>query len=264
MSDVTDGPPVSERPVRSGPAAFRSSEELFEEFFTSRRRSIRNELVERHTGLAIHIANRLSSAGTADDDLRQVALLALVKAVDRFDPGRGVPFSGFAGRTIEGEIKRHYRDRTWAVAVPRSAKELYLAVRRANERLAQTLGRSPTIDEVAEHLEISRDDVVIGLSAAIAKSSEALDAPVGDDGSATRGHAALATTESGYVDTDDRHAVAALLAVLPERERQIVELRFFEDLSQHEIAERVGMSQMHVSRLLRKAFEMMRGADPEM
>jgi RNA polymerase sigma-B factor len=235
-------------------------EELFAEYRRNPRRSVRNQLVERHLGLAVHIARRFSPSTTRDEDIQQVAMLALVKAVDRYDPDIGSVFSAFAGRTIEGEIKRHFRDKTWTVRVPRSAKELHLAVRRANDELTQTLGRSPSVAEVAEHLGIPRDDVITGLSAAAARSVGSIDATTSDDDTAIDRRDALADVESGFGRTDDEQVVEMLLQTLPEREREIVRLRFYEDLSQAEIAERCGMSQMHVSRLLRKSFEQMRHA----
>jgi len=136
--------------------------DLFREFATNRSRAVRNQLVERHMGLAAHIANRYRRSNMSDDDLRQVAMVGLVKAVDRFDPDYGSSFSAFAGRTIEGELKRHFRDRSWVVRVPRSAKELHLHVRRANDELSQQIGRSPSVDEIAEHLADLRCDVLQG------------------------------------------------------------------------------------------------------
>ena len=156
--------------------------ELFREFRRTRSRRIRNELVERHMGLAAHVARRFGRRGPSDDDLRQVAFLALVKAVDRFDPDRNVAFSTFAGRTIEGEIKRHFRDHTWTVRVPRSAKETHLRLRRATDELTQRLGRSPTVAQLAEHLGIDVDEVLEGIAAGSAYSTASLDAPTGDDG----------------------------------------------------------------------------------
>ena len=231
--------------------------EAFREYRRSRSRRLRNELVERHMGLAAHVARRYGR-GRHDDDLRQVAMIGLVKSVDRFDPDRGVAFSAYAGRTIEGELKRHFRDRTWSVRVPRSAKELHLAVRRSSEELSQKLGRSPSVDEIAAHLEIDRDDVVAGLAAGAAYTAGTLDAGLDDDNSGTDRNRALASHESGYELTEHQHVVEHLLGRLPEREREIVSLRFYEELSQVEIAERVGISQMHVSRLLRRSFEQMR------
>jgi RNA polymerase sigma-B factor len=234
--------------------------ELFREFAVSRSRKVRNQLVERHMGLAAHIANRFRRQGGGDDDLRQVAMVGLVKAVDRFDPEFGATFSAFAGRTIEGELKRHFRDRSWAVRVPRGAKELHLLVRNASEELSQRNGRSPSVDEIASHLQVDRDDVLRGLSATAAYSVGTLDGGAGDDDSDPVGdrRRALASDEEGYGHVDDRELALQLIARLPEREQEIVRLRFYERQSQTEIAEAVGISQMHVSRLLRKSFEQMR------
>jgi RNA polymerase sigma-B factor len=232
---------------------------LFREFAATRRRATRNTLVERHMGLAAHIANRFSRHGRKDDDIKQVAMIGLVKAVDRFDPEFGVAFASFAGRTIEGEIKRHYRDKGWAVKVPRSAKELHLEVRRAIGELEQLEGKSPSVVQLAAHLRIDREDVVRGLAATAASTVGTIDAPGrGDDGMASDRQAALASTDRRFEDAENAEMVQQLLEKLPERERQIVELRFFADKSQSEIAEMVGVSQMHVSRLLRRSFEAMR------
>ena len=234
--------------------------ELFREFAATRQRSIRNRLVERHMGLAGHIAKRYNRPGSTDDDLRQVALLGLVKAVDRFDPEYGVPFAAFAGSTIEGELKRHFRDHSWLVRVPRSAKELHLLVRRAADELRQTNGRSPAVDEIAAHLGLERDDVLRGLSASAAYHVDSIhsEGTDGDSESPIDRIGALATDEPGFEHAMESHLVGHLLSRLPERERRIVQLRFYEQLSQGEIAEQVGVSQMQVSRLLRRSFEMMR------
>ena len=240
----------------SDPAA-RGAEEnaLFVEFRRTGSRRLRNELVERHMGLAAHVAQRFGRRGPSDDDLRQVAFLALVKAVDRFDPDRNVAFSTFAGRTIEGEIKRHFRDYTWTVRVPRSAKELHLRLRRATDELSQQLGRSPTVAQLAEHLGVDPDEVIEGIAASSAYSAASLDAPTGTDGEEPR---QLGSEDAGFGQVADVTVVEDLMALLPTREREIVRLRFYEELSQSEIAERVGISQMHVSRLLRRSFEQMR------
>jgi len=234
--------------------------ELFREFASSRSRRVRNQLVERHMGLAAHIANRFRRQGGNDDDLRQVAMVGLVKAVDRFDPDYGAAFSAFAGRTIEGELKRHFRDRSWAVRVPRGAKELHLLVRNASEELAQRDGRAPSIDEIAAHLQVDRDDVLRGLSATAAYSVGSLDAGGTDDDDDAPGdrQGALASDEDGYGAVDNQELVVQLIARLSEREQEIVRLRFYERRSQTEIAEAVGISQMHVSRLLPKSFEQIR------
>jgi RNA polymerase sigma-B factor len=231
--------------------------ELFREYRSTRSRALRNELVERHMGLAAHIARR-AGRGRSDDDLRQVAMMGLVKSVDRFDPDRGAAFSAFAGRTIEGELKRHFRDRTWSVRVPRSAKELHLAIRRATDELGHTLGRAPTVAELADHLQLDRDDIVAGLAAGAAQTAGTLDTGNADDDAPSDRNAALATHEDGFELAEHREVIGRLLARLPARERRIVELRFFEEMSQSEIAAATGISQMHVSRLLRRSFEQMR------
>jgi RNA polymerase sigma-B factor len=233
------------------------TDDLFLEFRRTGRRGTRNRIVEEYMGLAIHIARRYNAGVGRDDDLEQVAMLALVKAVDRFDPEVGVPFSAFAGRTIEGELKRHFRDATWAIKVPRGAKELHVAVRRANDQLSVQLGRSPTVDEVAGYLEIDRDDVITGLAAGTARRVGSIDPGPDDDGGSDR-NAATAVGERGYRDVENEAVIEQLISSLPVREQEIVRLRFYEELSQSDIAERVGVSQMHVSRLLRKAFAILR------
>jgi RNA polymerase sigma-B factor len=233
---------------------------LFREFAATRQRTVRNRLVERHMGLAAHIAKRYRRSNVSDDDLRQVAMVGLVKAVDRFDPDYGGSFSSFAGPTIEGEIKRHFRDRSWVVRVPRSAKELHLQVRRASDELSHELGRSPSVDEIARHLGIDRDDVLRGVAAGAAYNVGTIDVSSAADGSdaGMDRRTMLATVEPGFEDTENRAVILELLDRLPEREREIVRLRFYERMSQSEIAEAMGISQMHVSRLLRRSFEQMR------
>lgn len=254
---MTDSTPTGE-PV--GP----SDDALFEQFSARRSRAVRNQIVERHMGLATHIARRYGR-GRIDDDLRQVALLGLVKAVDRFDPERGVAFASYAGATIEGELKRHFRDRTWAARVPRSIKERHLEIRRAIDELGHRLGRSPGVDEIARHLDLDRDEVIAGIAGGAARSAGSLDVSAGDDGTPQDQRAVLATDEDGFELAEHREVVEGLLDRLSDREREIVEMRFFEERSQSDIAERVGISQMHVSRLLRRSFELMRGwlDDPE-
>ena len=234
--------------------------DLFFEFASTRQRSIRNRLVERHMGLAAHIAKRFSRPGGTEEDLRQVAMLGLVKAIDRFDPHYGVRFAAFAGSTIEGELKRHFRDHSWTVRVPRSAKDLHLLVRRATDELVHKSGRSPSVEEIATHLGVERDDVLRGLAASSAYHVGTIHS-TGTDGDAETPldrMDALASEESGYEQAMDTHIVEGLLARLPDREREIVRLRFYEQLSQEQIAAAVGVSQMQVSRLLRGSFEKMR------
>lgn len=232
---------------------------LFRSYRASKRRRIRNQLVELHSGFAYHVAGRFKNRGVDPDDLRQIALLGLVKAVDRFDPDHGAAFTSFAGRTVEGEIKRHFRDATWSVRVPRSAKELHLLVRRANDELEAKLSRSPTVKEVAAHLDIEPDDVVRALAVSAAFSPSSLDqSAMGDEDGDVDRSIRLADYDSDLEHTADRVMVERLLESLDDRERRIIELRFYEGLTQTEIAEEVGVSQMHVSRLIRRALASMR------
>ncbi len=235
-------------------------DERFAEFARTRDRTLRNQIVEDHIGLAHHFAARYQRTGD-DDDLHQVALLGLVKALDRFDPDRGVAFSTFAGRTIDGELKRHFRDQTWAVRVPRSVKDLHIALRRATEELEQRRGRSPTVRELAEYLGVEVDEVVGALGAGSARRTGSLDGP--DDRHGNDHEPALGRP-GGTALVEDRDQVERLLATLEPREQEIIRLRFYEQLSQEQIAERVGLSQMHVSRLLRRSFEtMLRAQGPD-
>jgi RNA polymerase sigma-B factor len=233
--------------------------ELFLQYQKTPTRALRNTLVEQHLALANHVARRFRYRGVPADDLRQVALLAVVKAVDRFDPERGVAFSTFAGRTIEGEIKRHFRDTTWAVRVPRPVQELHLAVRNAADDLRHELGRAPTPADIAHHLEIGIDDVIGALAAGAAYTPSSLDMrSTNDDGTSPDRAAELSVRDETVDATPERVAIRQLLASLPERERRIVWLRFFGQMTQSQIAAEVGISQMHVSRLLKQSLELMR------
>ena len=237
-------------PVMAEPA---DELELFERARRGDRRA-RNEVVEHYMGFAAHIARRFSAAHSAED-IRQAAMVGLIKAVDRFDPIRGHRFTAFAGVTIEGELKRHLRDHSWTVRVPRSAKELHALVRSAGETLPQVLGRSPTVDEVARHLSLTREDVLRGQAASAALEVRSIDAP-GPSGRVPA--ATIAAPGSQVADFLNDELVRHLLARLPARERRLVELRFYERKSQTEIAQEMGISQMHVSRLLRSSLELMR------
>ena len=224
------------------------------EYARTHDRALRNALVEDNMGLALYFTTRYRRSDTEDDDLRQVALLGLVKAIDRFDPTRGVAFSTFAGRTIDGELKRHFRDQTWALRVPRSVKDLHVSVRRASEALEQQLSRSPTVRELADHLDVSVDEVIGALGATAARRAGSLD-DLDPQGATTTPRTVSSPAEDLLEDRDE---VGRLLSTLGPREREIIRLRFYEHLSQEQIAERVGLSQMHVSRLLRRSFEQMR------
>ncbi len=213
-------------------------------------RRLRNALVAEHLSIAQALARRFANRGEPLDDLEQVATLGLVKAVERFDPAHGVPFAGYAVPTISGELRRHFRDATWALKVSRRAKDLHVRVPAAVERLHAELGRPPTPDELAQELGSSVDEVLDALDAERAYRTASIDTP---EGASAAGHALHRAGPGGGLDPEDRLLLRELLDGLPERERTIVGLRFFEDLSQSEIAERMGMSQVHVSRLLRRS-----------
>jgi RNA polymerase sigma-B factor len=226
----------------------------FRELQRTGSRVLRNELVDEHAGFADYLARRFANRGEPLDDLRQVALLGLVKAVERFDPDRGVKFTSFAAPTITGEIKRHFRDRTWSIRVPRSLQERTLQIERCRGELGHEIGRSPTVPEIAERAGISEEQVIEGMEAAGAYRSGSLDAgaPGADDRSLGE---RIPSADDDVAEADDRALVRDLLERLPVRERRIVYLRYFEGMTQGEIADRIGISQMHVSRLLTKSLE---------
>ncbi len=224
---------------------------LFERYAATGDVGARNEIVERHQHLADAVARRYRSRGIPADDLRQTALLAMVRAVDRFDPDQGTSFATFAGRTMDGELKRTLRDRSWAVRPPRAAQERYLALRKREEELVHRLGREPTIAELASALEVTVDEVLEAIEAGGARTASGI-TRTDDDGSEVEADHVLASTERGFVRTDDRVLVTELLDGLDPRAREVIQLRFFDHLGQEEIAQRIGVSQSYLSRLLRK------------
>ncbi len=222
--------------------------------------AMREQLIVKHMPLVKAIARRYAGRGLAMDDIVQSGYLGLVQAVNRFDVSRGVPLSAFAARTIEGEIMHEFRDRGWAVRVPRSLQELGRRVSTARERLSHKLGRAPSIDELAQLLEVEPQRVEEAIAAQRAYTADSLDARLGDEhgGDGTRVRA-LATADDSLDGVTDRTTLVELMKSLPARERKIVALRYFDDLTQSEIAERMDISQMHVSRLLRGALDDLRG-----
>lgn len=215
----------------------------------------RRALIERMMPLVRALARRYANRGESLDDLEQVGCVGLLKAVDRFDVTRELRFSTFAVPTILGEIKRHFRDKTWSVRVSRSIQELNAKVTGAVDRMSVTLGRSPTVDELAEATHSTAEQVLEAMQGAQAFSTVPLEEPAGgdDDEPVIR----IGDVDANFERAERRVMLRDGLAVLAERERQIVLLRFFSDLTQREIAERVGISQMHVSRLLRRSLERM-------
>jgi RNA polymerase sigma-B factor len=233
--------------------------EQFVAFARERDASLRDELVAAHLGLAEYLARRFANRGEPLDDLVQVASLGLIKAVDRFDPERGVEFSTYATHTIVGELKRHFRDKGWAIRAPRRMQELYLQLGKVVGTLSQELGHSPTIAELAAEVEVSEEEVLEALEAGQAYRSASLDAPVGNEEGETLG-AHLGEEDVSLADVESRATLSPLLAQLPPRERLILHLRFFEGLTQSEIATRLNISQMHVSRLLARSVSELRNA----
>jgi RNA polymerase sigma-B factor len=221
------------------------------------RARLRDRAIEAWLPLARHLANRYAGRGEPVDDLVQVATMGLIKAVDRFDADRGIEFAGFAIPTIVGELKRHFRDRTWSIRVPRRLQELRLAITAANNTLTNTLGRSATVGDIAEHLGITEEEVLEGLEGARAYNSTSLSTPANDEGSLTLGDT-LGGVDTEFEVAELRIALGPALAQLDEREQKIISMRFYGNLTQSEIADRVGISQMHVSRLLAKALVKLR------
>jgi RNA polymerase sigma-B factor len=220
---------------------------IFDEFADTRDPSLREKLVEAHLGIAHHLAGRFSNRGESHDDLVQVASIALIHAIDRFDPSLGFEFSTFATRTVLGELKRHFRDKGWSVRAPRRIQELYLELGAAAEELAQELGHPPNVPPLAARTSSSEEDVLEALEAGQAYRATSIDAPDHQYGTiASR----LGGIDTGFENADDRQVLVAALETLPERERHILKLRFIEGMTQSQIAEQIGVSQMHVSRLL--------------
>jgi RNA polymerase sigma-B factor len=232
-----------------------TTREQFVRFAATRDPALRDQLVEAHLGLAHQLARRFANRGEPYDDLVQVASLAIVKSVDRFDPDRGVEFSTFATRTVIGELKRHFRDRGWAVRAPRRVQELYLELGQVIGSLSQELGRSPTVPELAAVTGATEESVLEALEAGQGYRSASIDVPDRQDETlASR----LSEEDDTFAAVDDRTLLAPALEKLAPRERTILRLRFFDGLSQSEIAARVGVSQMHVSRLLAASLERLR------
>ena len=242
-------------------------EDLRERFRTLREtgdQRLRDEIITEHAWIARTVARRFDQRGEAFDDLVQVASLGLVKAADRFDPEMGTNFVSFAMPTVVGEVRRYFRDHTWSLRVPRSAKELKPLITKAIEDLQHELGHSPSVSEIAGHLQLSEDTVLEAMEASAAYRTSSLDAPVRGSDEAPEAHRGLAHYDRELGRAVDATAIRQLLETLPGRSRMILYLRFFEQMSQAEIAEHVGTSQVHVGRLLKAGLEQLRGQiDPE-
>ena len=245
MSNRTTSRPTSKPRERDREAEMAR----FREFSADRTRE-RERLIATHLPLARAMAQRYLGSDEPFEDLLQVACVGLVEAVDRFDPEHGFAFTSFATPTILGELRRHFRDHTWAVHVPRGAKELRIQMNAAVDEMTSQLGRSPTVDELAARLHLRREQVLEGLEASSVYSAVSLDGLQGVD--------PIDEQESMANDVLDRHVLASLMERLPTRERNILYLRYFQELTQAQIAERVGTSQVHVGRLIASSLSSLR------
>ncbi|MGQ0776892.1 MAG: RNA polymerase sigma factor SigF [Pseudonocardiales bacterium] len=223
-----------------------------------RRTQLRERLVSEHLPLARNIARRFSHRGEPQDDLEQVATVGLIHAVDRFDPSRGSDFLSFAIPTITGEVRRHFRDHAWALRVPRRLKDLHVTLGSAMSELSQAHGRAPTASELAEHLNLPREQVLEGLEVAGAYRSSSLDSLLDAQGTGAALEEVVGAADAELDRVEFRTTLAPLLERLPERERTILKLRFFAGMTQSQIAQQVGLSQMHVSRLLSRTLARLR------
>ena len=221
----------------------------------------RERLVEQYIGLVEFLARRFRNRGEPIEDLVQVGTIGLLKAIDRFDLDREVEFSTYATPTVVGELKRHFRDKGWAVRVPRRLQELHLELTKVVGRLGQELGRSPTVAEIAKAAGASEEQVLEGLEIAQAYNFTSLDAPIDTEDAGSTSFADHLGSEDEHLENlEYRASLAPEMAKLPERERHILYLRFFKGLTQSEIADRLGISQMHVSRLLNRTLMRLREA----
>ena len=252
--------PVAPSPSEDRAARSREDRRLLLAYHRGGDASAREALVERFLPLARQLARRYQRGGEALDDLVQVASLGLLKAIDRFDPTRETAFSSFAVPTILGELKRHFRDKGWSVRVPRDLQELAVRVDRVGEELARELARAPTPSEIGERVGATAEQVLEAREAAGAYRAVSLDRPRDDDEDGEGVADSVGAEDPGFGLAEDAATVERLMRVLSDREREVLRLRFEEDLTQSEIGQRVGVSQMHVSRLIRQSVARLREA----
>jgi RNA polymerase sigma-B factor len=239
----------------------RTDDQLVYQMFDQRDEpGVRDELIECFLPLAESLARRYQHSGQPLEDLVQVASIGLLKAVDRFDPSRGVSFESYAIPTILGELKRYHRDQGWSVRMPRRLQEHTLLIKGAVPLLSQELGRSPTISEIAGHAQLSEEEVLEAMDAQDAYATISLDAPIDDDSDSTSLSDRLTTDFEEFEIAEEWAEFEPHLMALPDRERRIIVLRFFRDWTQSQIADELGISQMHVSRLLSQTLVKLREA----
>lgn len=234
------------------------TKELFKRYKETGDEQAREQLVLAHLNLARFLASKFKNRGESLDDLVQVATIGLIKAIDRFDISRGLEFTTFATPTIMGEIKRHFRDKGWSVRVPRRLQELSAKVTQVSDKLTEKLQRSPSVDEIAQALGVSVDEVLEAMESAHAYTSVSLDVPQGDDDDGTQSSTVIdkyALVDEDLESSDDRIVLEQAIKDFSEREQQIIRMRFLEGFTQVEIAQKLQISQVQVSRLLRKTLQ---------
>lgn len=266
MSNNEQSPRPSSRlrtqlPLKKSKRSIRDKQktkELFKRYKETGDEQAREQLVLAHLNLARFLASKFKNRGESLDDLVQVATIGLIKAIDRFDISRGLEFTTFATPTIMGEIKRHFRDKGWSVRVPRRLQELSAKVTQVSDKLTEKLQRSPSVDEIAQALGVSVDEVLEAMESAHAYTSVSLDVPQGDDDDGTQSSTVIdkyALVDEDLESSDDRIVLEQAIKDFSEREQQIIRMRFLEGFTQVEIAQKLQISQVQVSRLLRKTLQ---------
>lgn len=266
MSNNEQSPRASSRlrtqiPLKKSKRSIRDkkkTKELFKRYKETGDEQAREQLVLAHLNLARFLASKFKNRGESLDDLVQVATIGLIKAIDRFDISRGLEFTTFATPTIMGEIKRHFRDKGWSVRVPRRLQELSAKVTQVSDKLTEKLQRSPSVDEIAQALGVSVDEVLEAMESAHAYTSVSLDVPQGDDDDGTQSSTVIdkyALVDEDLESSDDRIVLEQAIKDFSEREQQIIRMRFLEGFTQVEIAQKLQISQVQVSRLLRKTLQ---------
>ena len=259
MANRDQTPPTPhDQAIAEAAGGLASEHELWQRFARGHDPTIREELVRRYLPFAKNLALRYRGASESFDDLLQVASLGLVNAIDRFDPSRGTPFTAFASPTILGELERHFRDRVWTVRVPRGLHDRMAEVEKAISELTVELQRSPSVGEIAARLELDPADVLEVLEANHNRRPLSLDRPVGGEEDESPASEWVGDVDAGFELIEDKLALEGVLPHLDERERLVLQLRFVDDLTQSQIAARIGHSQMHVSRILRRTLDRIR------
>lgn len=252
---MTNAMPVQELEAVAHRASWADLRELHTRYHDTRDPEMRARLLDYYAALATTIANRFSARPDERDDVHQVAMIGLMKALERFEPDRGIQFSTFAWATVQGEVKRYFRDHTWALRVPRQMQELFLRTARAIDELTVELGRSPTVAEIAASTGVTDEAVILAIELRGAQRPTSFDAPRASDDAR---YLEPAVNDEGLDEVERRRLLSPLLERLGPREQRIIHLRFIEDLTQSQIAARIGLSQMHVSRLLAQSLKQLR------